>query len=101
MSRYADTLAGFLELKEDWDSYGAKPIDPDTLRSFSVFLDAIEQGRASIVPTPSGGVQVEVHEQGFDIEVEFDPFADDDDEAGGVFVWRRDPSGLPKRGEES
>jgi hypothetical protein len=102
MSDYAEKLAGFAELKEGWDSYGAAAMDPETLDGFGVFLKAIEQGSAQIVPTRNGGCQVEVHEQGFDIEVEFDPFTDDDDDAGGVYLMHRsDASGLPKRGEES
>lgn len=81
---YTDRLAEFAALKEGWDSYGAAPVAPEVLESFALFLDAIQQGRAQIVPTPAGGCQVEVHEAGWDIEVEFDPEADDDSNGG---VW--------------
>lgn len=51
-------------LLPDWDSYGAPRISEkaiDTLESFSV------------VPCSSGGLQLEVHRNGFDIEIEISP----------------------------
>lgn len=58
--RFAD-LRSFLELEEGWDSYGGKP----TTRQAVDTAEAL-----SFVPTSRGGVQVELHAGGADVEIE-------------------------------
>lgn len=48
---------GFLELKKDWDSYGAGPIEPRAVeigRKIEAALSPSE-GEFAVVPTVSGG----------------------------------------------
>ncbi len=64
----APTLGGgwrqtLLALEEDWDSYGAVPIAVAALETLAGF---------SVVPCSSGGIQLEVHRDGYDIEIEID-----------------------------
>jgi hypothetical protein len=72
MTNYNQILKSFSDLKPDWDSYGAESIDPDAIEATQVFIEAIQNGSASVFPTPNGGCQIEVHAQGWDIEIEFD-----------------------------
>jgi hypothetical protein len=55
-------------LPKDWDSYGAEPLDAATVDKARAFLAA-----ASVGPTVMGGVQIEWHIHGLDIEIEFLP----------------------------
>jgi len=73
MSTYDERLKSFAELQEDWDSYGASPINPDAIEGTKVLLDAIRDGEAQVFPTRDGGCQIEVHCNGWDIEFELDP----------------------------
>lgn len=50
-------------LPPKWDSYAAKPIS-------RAALDAV--GRIAIVPCADGGVQIELHQGGYDVEICFD-----------------------------
>lgn len=62
-----------LKLKENWDSYGAKRILPETIAATLQLLFAIMDDKspsASIVPTPKGNVQIEWHRSGIDLEIE-------------------------------
>lgn len=65
-----------LDLQENWDSYGARPVEHD---SAARVLDTLavtmpEDGPPpSLVPTAQGGIQVEWHINGIDLEVEFEP----------------------------
>ena len=68
---YDDRLNELLNLQKGWDSYGAPPINPEVVAAVKSFLKAIRQTRASVVPTNSGGVQVESHIDGYDVEIEF------------------------------
>lgn len=55
-----DWMAQLTALKPGWNSYDGKPICQsaiDTLKNFHV------------VPTSCGGIQLEVHQDGFDIEI--------------------------------
>lgn len=83
MSSYVDKLREFAALEEGWDSYGAAPIAGDALEAMRVFLDAVQCGEAQLLPTRNGGVQLEVHSGGWDIEFEIDPSAGD----MGVACW--------------
>ena len=65
-----DTLCS---LEEDWDSYGARPPDPRLMLSAMLILSRSmgdETPTPSVVPTSRGGVQLEWHLHGYDIEVE-------------------------------
>ena len=53
-----------LDLKSGWNSYGALPITP-------VAIATIEQ--FATVPTSGGGINLEIHRDGYDIEVEVGP----------------------------
>lgn len=67
-------------LPDNWDSYGARRIDPELgpwvmrfLKSVIVQEDIIVDERTvpSIVPTTDGGIQLEWHVPPIDIEIEF------------------------------
>ena len=69
-----DSLAKLLLLREDWDTYGAPPIDraivPAALQlAVDAFCD--NTPAPAVVPTSSGGVQYEWHTRGIDFEIEF------------------------------
>lgn len=62
------------ELDEGWDGYRAKPIRRDTIEFAQDLLEDImalwsQIPPPSIVPTTSGGVQIEWHEKGIDLEL--------------------------------
>lgn len=63
MENLEERLDEFLKLKPNWNSYGAEPISglaTETAKNLAVF------------PTPSGGVQFELHAGGSDVEIEID-----------------------------
>lgn len=65
-----------LRLPRGWNSYCAKPISSDAVSKATAFLlrfDALVPNLAApaVVPTVRGGLQLEWHGQGVDIEVEF------------------------------
>lgn len=63
---FLDTIAA---LPQNWDSYGARPVDPR-----AIALARIMTIRpASIVPTSGGGIQLEWHEDGLHAEVVIHP----------------------------
>ncbi len=71
--KLAETLDRLQLLQSNWNSYAAKPVDPavlsaaeDLLRRLS-FLDLL---MPTIVPTAEGGVQIEWHDRGVDLEIE-------------------------------
>jgi hypothetical protein len=71
-------LGSLLRLAPDWDSYGALAISGGTIRKTLDFLmHAIPEhvSQPAIVPTPAGGIQLEWHEGGIDIEIELLPDA--------------------------
>lgn len=64
------------DLDSGWDGEGAPTIANETVRSALIFLAGSMQTTTavpSVVPTPSGGVQLEWHRGGLDIEIEFEP----------------------------
>lgn len=66
-------LANIKYLERDWDSYDAAAISPVSCRWAEYLLDEILEWGGSepwVVPTSSGGVQLEWHEKGIDLEVE-------------------------------
>lgn len=58
---WQDALAG---LDEGWDGDGALPISPEAIATVQSF---------SVVPLSDGGVQLEFHRDGFDVEIEVAP----------------------------
>jgi hypothetical protein len=75
-SDVAEILSSFEWLPDDWDSYGAKRIDPGCIKGAVRFLSEIVYDNTpppSVVPTNSGGVQFEWHTKGIDLEIEIQP----------------------------
>ena len=71
-----NSLNSLLVLEDNWDSYGAQKIDAKaTIAAIQVLLSVMEEEtpQPSIVPTPLGGVQLEWHRFGIDLEVEITP----------------------------
>jgi hypothetical protein len=65
-----------LELHEGWNSYRAHAISRDAIIKASEILNAVmlmNTPAPSVLPTPPGGVQLEWHERGIDLEVEVTP----------------------------
>ncbi len=90
---YEAKLAEFAALPADWDSYGGIPGDPDVLAAVGVFLKAIVEGRAQLVPIADGGVQVEVYVDGWEFDVEFEPRKYSDRQADVTGVYERAEGG--------
>jgi hypothetical protein len=70
------TLGQLLALSSNWDSYGAHPVDPACAWSAWQLLTAVMRDdlpAPGIVPTNQGGVQLEWHTRGVDLEVEVAP----------------------------
>src|SRR6266571_2089414 len=68
-----EQILPLFDLKENWNSYGAPPIDPGAIGfalAFLVNAMQVDTPRPAVVPSPSGGLQFEWHEQGVDLEVE-------------------------------
>jgi hypothetical protein len=66
-----------LNLPENWDSYGAPRISAEcVMAAFSLVLSNVvhETPAPQFVPTSRGGIQVEWHIGGVDLELVFDPF---------------------------
>jgi hypothetical protein len=61
-------------LARDWNSYGSHPVTAEAaLAAVRFLLDTAyrELGAPAIVPLPDGGVQVEWHRGGLDVEIAF------------------------------
>jgi hypothetical protein len=68
------SLAELARLREDWDSYGSKPIQAPAVETAIRLLLQIareEPAKPHISPVPGGGVQIEWHtpERALEIEV--------------------------------
>lgn len=60
-----------LKLEQNWDSYGAGPIDHDTVVRADVIgnrLADLFSHPAQYVPVGDGSVQIEWHSDGWDVE---------------------------------
>jgi hypothetical protein len=71
-----ETLQGFATLPQGWDSYGAKLIERHAIDSAIELLRRIVQPdtpKPAVVPTNRGGVQIEWHTRGVDLEIEITP----------------------------
>ena len=69
-----------VHLPPGWNSYGAKPVANEAVEAAIAFLiEAIPAGpnvvAPAVVPTVRGGLQLEWHRQGVDLEIEFGPDA--------------------------
>lgn len=76
VSRALRALDELGDLETDWDGEGAPAIADETVRAALLFLAGsmrTSTSSPSVVPTLSGGVQLEWHQGGLDVEVEFDP----------------------------
>ena len=62
-------VESFKDLKQNWDSYGGRPIDRDVIDMAKVVLGRLGEGFQP-VPTSTGGVDLEYDgHDGFDILV--------------------------------
>lgn len=68
------------ELKENWNTYGAPPIDPRSILSARKLFRSI-----CVIPTTRGGIQIDSHVAGHDIEIELD-------ETGSICVFSLEKS---------
>jgi hypothetical protein len=66
------TMAELLDLPDNWNSYGANPIDPAQV-AWALDLLArtmkLDSPTPTVVPTSHGGVELEWHLRGVDLEV--------------------------------
>lgn len=65
-----------VRLANGWNSYRAKSVSPKAIHHAARFLREAESlipnlATPSVVPTVRGGVQLEWHRQGVDVEIEF------------------------------
>ena len=66
-------LNAIINLREDWDSYGAREIVFESLEyAFQLleFTMEYDSPAPKVIPTSRGGVQLEWHERGIDLEIE-------------------------------
>jgi hypothetical protein len=66
-------LREFLTLPANWNSYGARTIQPDVVDATIQLLRRVAQPNMPqpiVVPTVRGGVQLEWHMRGIDLEIE-------------------------------
>jgi hypothetical protein len=66
-------LGQLLTLPPNWNSYGAKAIDLARVGAAWQLLTAVmrdETPPPAVVPAPRGGIQVEWHTRGIDLEIE-------------------------------
>jgi hypothetical protein len=82
-------IFSFASLEVGWNSYGAPRIDRRAIQSAGgllVVISDLATPAPSAVPTVSGGVQFEWHQNGIDLEVEILA-------SGRVSVFHRDANG--------
>ena len=69
-------LTGLGKLEDGWDGYGSKCPQQTAFTVATMFLYDLEKNgvsRPEIVPTSQGGIQLELHKGGFDLEIEIGP----------------------------
>lgn len=72
-NRTITEIVGLMWLPKDWNSYSPKRIEPKTIEKMLAVLLAIldpDSTPPTVVPTTRGGVQVEWHWNGIDLEIE-------------------------------
>lgn len=62
-------LAALAALEENWDSYGARPIDPRCIEYALFFIQTMPPGTWTPVPCSDGSIQLERHAGGMDLEL--------------------------------
>lgn len=73
MPTTVDALGRLLSMPHGWDSYGAPQVDPACVASAIEIALTVMHARTpspAVVPTTSGGVQLEWHTRGIDLEIE-------------------------------
>ena len=82
-------MAGFENLKRNWDTYDALPIEPENICLALKLLEGIISSKTpepDIFPVPDGGIQFEWGNEKYDLEVEVS-------EPQGVMVLFEDEEG--------
>ena len=61
-----------LNLQDNWDSYGARGVSRQSVETALALCSVMNDASPppAIIPTPSGGVQLEWHKLGIDLEVD-------------------------------
>ena len=67
-----NTLDAFIDLSENWDSYSASKINPANIDKAKELLKSLPDWNWQAVPCTNGEVQLEMHQDGFDIEIYID-----------------------------
>ena len=83
-------LVDLLTLPPNWDSYDARPIEYDLVQQALQFTNGVLRPFSpapSVVPLSSGGLQLEWHRKGIDLEIVFDQ------DAQPFFCWQDRVSG--------
>lgn len=97
IAEVATRLAELLTLSPDWDGHGGDAIAPENVEAAGRFLAKVmapSTPAPTIVPTSSGGLQLEWHRSGFDVEL---LFGDEDPpllfvaEVGSGHEWEGSP----------
>ena len=68
----SQTILGFPELPPNWNTYGARPVDRAVALAAARLLQDVvspDSPCAEVIPTTTGGVQIEWHVHGIDLEV--------------------------------
>lgn len=90
LARYVeDQVNRFLDLRPGWDGYRGRPLSDDALNAAIPLLFQVTGGSAvppQLFPLADGGLQMEWHAAGEDIEIEVDG-------AGSAHVLASDASG--------
>ena len=84
-----ERIEGLTALAADWDSYGARPVSAEAAMAAANFLLKAaypELPPPTIVPVSDGGLQVEWHRGGLNVEIAFS----DEVEESGVYIEDRD-----------
>jgi hypothetical protein len=63
------SLEAMTKLEKDWDTYGAAPINKRCIEKAYRMLNVMP-GTWMATPTVDGGVMLEQHEDGFDMQLE-------------------------------
>lgn len=74
IAEVATRFAELLALPHNWDGHGGESTAPETVEAAGRFLTTVMASSTSaptIVPTSSGGLQLEWHRGGFDVELLF------------------------------
>ncbi len=76
LPKVKETLRRLVDLPENWNSYGAKRVDPAIARQASDLLVQLahpEMPEPAVVPTRCGGIQIEWHDRSIDLEINLGP----------------------------